>query len=141
MPSLPLCSSKPAYGTLLATVGLGSVSTAAAQPSPYLQQTFFTETTSEYIFKDETKACENETICTLTVTDGSNICLFDDGGPLYIVNCREEGLRPVCLYGVASYFIQDPKRPGELCTGGSVFTRVPDFLEWITAATLKYRTD
>ena len=135
---IPLCSQRYGWGTLLVAVGLGSISTKMAQPATYLQQAFFFETSLEYLFPNYLKICEKKTICTEGLTVRSNICVFDDGGPLYVVTCREEW--PICLYGVASYFIQDPKRPGEYCTGGSVFTSVPDFLHWISGITRRYGT-
>ena len=138
---LSLCTKKPEDGTLLATVGLGSISTKAARPASILQQTFFFETALEYLFNDRMKICEKETICTEPLTGGSNTCLFDDGGPLYIVNCSQTQKTPLCLYGVASFFIQDPKRPKELCTGGSVFTRVPDFITWISDTIVQFAHD
>ncbi|XP_075255372.1 alpha-fibrinogenase albofibrase-like [Convolutriloba macropyga] len=68
-------------------------------------------------------------ICTEPVVEGGNICDYDIGGPLFEIDCNKK--RPKCLYGVASYYLKDPSRPTEKCNGGSVFTRVFPYVDWM----------
>ena len=48
----------------------------------------------------------------------------DSGGPMYLM----QGRTPKCLYGVNSATYNTP---GKQCDGGSMFSSVPYFLDWI----------
>ena len=75
--------------------------------------------------------CPEGHICTEALTEGANICTNDFGSPLYTFKCGMTN--PECLVGVASYYISytDSNNPGDICNGGSIFTRLTDNLEWI----------
>ena len=78
----------------------------------------------------KSQPCPASSICTHSIREGSNICLMDEGGPLYVLRCDNK--MPQCLYGVADYFISDPNTPPySVCNGGSFFTRITHYRAWI----------
>ena len=115
-------------GIQLFAVGMGTTSTKHVKLPNQLIETRFTENVFESVIPDHGRWCLPHNICTDRITEGSNICTFDDGGPLFELDCISGS--PKCLYGVASYHIQDPAYPNELCTGGSVFARIPSYFNW-----------
>ena len=62
---------------------------------------------------------------------GGNICLMDDGGPLYKLKCGT--MEAECLYGIASYSNANRRHlPRDtVCNAGSYFANVIHFRGWI----------
>ena len=79
--------------------------------------------------------CPREKICTdaAHMSLNTNLCISDDGNPLYSINCID--LRPLCLYGVASYVLPlheaGASETQQICSEGSVFERVSFHSNWI----------
>ena len=127
---LEICEDEPEFGMPLGSLGLGSTSTTGFKYPATLQEAKFYESVYENTIAKDENNCRRGQICVDSVTDGTNICTGDHGGPLYELECGTRN--PKCLYGVASYYVQDPNgRPEEICTSGSVFTNVLDFKAWI----------
>ncbi|XP_075255913.1 chymotrypsinogen B-like [Convolutriloba macropyga] len=81
--------------------------------------------------------CREDNVCVETsLSHGwTNICHYDIGGPLYLVEECEE-YNAVCVYGVASFFrnlssynVDEHQR--QICNGGSYFASVVHFQDWI----------
>ena len=74
--------------------------------------------------------CRDDLVCTIPAIDGGNICFMDEGSPLFKMKC---GISEVeCLYGVASFHRDINVNDGnDICNGGSYFTSVVKFKEWI----------
>ena len=125
------------HPVLLGATGMGVTSTGsnvmAGLPTT-LQEVIFHESTIEDEWNPfSIDMCPGYAVCTEPITEGGNICTFDYGGPLYQFRCGTT--IPKCLYGVASYALQKPGSQ-ESCTGGSRFSNVPYFYDWITRVML-----
>ncbi|XP_075249605.1 uncharacterized protein LOC142342232 [Convolutriloba macropyga] len=108
---------------------MGSTSTKENSPANTLREAVLYESVFESSLEGDNSFCEPGTICTDCVRKNTNICLYDDGSPLYEFECQLKV--PKCLYGIASYYIQNTAKPDELCTAGSVFTRISYHEHWI----------
>ena len=129
--TIQLCLKVPELGTPLASLGFGSTSTISYEPSlEYLKEAYFYESvfTTDAHSTSFFETCPESDICTDTLTAGTSICSGDIGGPLYEFNCGT--IDPVCLYGVASYFTQNPDNH-RICNDASVFTKLTHFHDWI----------
>ena len=152
---LPLCPNQLELGTRLGACGLGHTSTIVTPDRftliPYkLRETYFLEdafTPGSNPF--EVDNCDETLICTESMTGTSSICDLDYGGPLYSFKCAS--FTPDCIYGVSSHALtkEDSSSdsgsdrswgsnffeitPDSLnkCDGGSFFTSVPQFYNWI----------
>ncbi|XP_075239647.1 uncharacterized protein LOC142335166 [Convolutriloba macropyga] len=141
-----MCEHRPPYTPvrpLLGTCGMGTVHRVLFTIPAQLQETYFRETmvrsdSNPFDFR----WCPSDFICVDAVTEGSSICHFDDGGPLYTFKC---GTRiPDCVYGVASYAemkeeIEVPanQRGRKHCNAGSYFSSVPHHYHWIARTMLE----
>ena len=133
---LPICASHlppfDASPQLLGACGRGSTSRTHYIPANVLQETFFYESMFESNTKPhELRLCRDDNVCVESVAEGANMCLFDDGSPLYVFECGT--LNPKCLYGVSSFSRGRVDTPGELCNNGSFFAKVPRFYHWMSS--------
>ena len=79
------------------------------------------------IFRPE--HCPPSILCADAAFEGSNICKFDAGSPLYVLECAIP--RPKCLYGIASFSTKETKDNDTWCDGFSVFVDVLYFRDEI----------
>ncbi|XP_063727517.1 azurocidin-like [Symsagittifera roscoffensis] len=143
--ALPICSEEVPetdYGsTLVGSCGMGYVSTSRDHTavSHKLKEIYFTMTifdSSEGLFFSR---CREDNICTTPILDGGNICIMDEGGPLFKFHC--DTMEPECILGVASYSMSKPNtsvptQHREICNDGSYFTRLSLFQDWIDSVLL-----
>lgn len=128
---LPLCPTPiPEHSypmTLLGTAGMGltELSISSHTIPEVLQETLLVQI--KYTNENSNVLCRTDNICTKPFISKSNICLMDEGGPLYKFRCGS--LEPECLYGVASYSLRSSNETW--CDGGSFFTNVYVFFNWI----------
>ncbi|XP_063715393.1 chymotrypsin-2-like [Symsagittifera roscoffensis] len=134
---IPMCRQEQVpHSVMLGTVGMGAtVSRGKLLESipNSLREIFLRESRGRFPTSwrpFSIQFCPDYNICTEPITEGSNICMFDYGGPLYKFECAST--TPNCLYGVASFSTNRLDRPDEMCNGGSTFTSVPHFFEWIS---------
>ncbi|XP_063715457.1 uncharacterized protein LOC134842881 [Symsagittifera roscoffensis] len=127
---LPICKELTPYTPCkerMGACGVGSISDNIKNLSKTLQETYFFESTmlsnsNPYDFR----WCSLQNICVDSGIEGTSICHYDDGGPLYTFKSGTQ--KPECLYGVASYARSSG---GVRCKGGSYFASVPFFHKWI----------
>ena len=85
---LNFCEEDPELGNLLGTVGMGSTSTKENSPANTLREAVLYESVFESSLEGDNSFCEPGTICTDCVRKNTNICLYDDGSPLYEFECQ-----------------------------------------------------
>ena len=88
--------------------------------------------------------CPNDVICTKPFYGHTNDNIFhgDSGGPLYVIGDFPDP-EPICVYGVTSYIgkFSVPYFGTQILdyfTGGSFFSSVPFFYEWIVDGIASY---
>merc|ERR1712226_1820134 len=98
-----------------------------------LQETYFYQTvTLSESNPFHFQWCRVDNICTTGAVEGTSICHYDDGSPMYKFKCGTNGIKvPECLYGVASYARSKVQPVDEFCNGGSFFASIPVFYKWI----------
>ncbi|XP_063722040.1 thrombin-like enzyme BjussuSP-1 [Symsagittifera roscoffensis] len=128
---MPICQVEPELGTILGSCGLGSTSAPKLTIPTHIQEVFFYESMFENIDPFNFETCAPGNVCTDTVTDDSNICVGDEGNPLYSFSCQTS-ISPHCLYGVASYFLPltHPQQMAT-CKDGSVYASVIPHTDWV----------
>ncbi|XP_075251321.1 myeloblastin-like [Convolutriloba macropyga] len=111
--------------------GMGSFITEATHSAipGKLKQMIFKRTFLQNPDPRYLSPCPEEVICVNPVFEKGNICMMDDGGPLYKFACGT--MIPECLLGVASYSLGRSDTPMQVCNNGSFFTHVPLFGDWI----------
>ena len=129
------CQYNAHFHKLLGTCGMGTMSSLKDDDYPTrLREGFFDETNY---------GCRRDNICTKRLFKGTkygaNICEGDFGSPLYTLHDSETSV-PECVYGIASYS-GDSLRATSKCTGGSFFTNVPLFYDWIRFTIERYSSD
>ncbi|XP_075250828.1 uncharacterized protein LOC142343028 [Convolutriloba macropyga] len=131
---LPLCSHRLAYSLhrhRLGACGIGTVNPNTLEIPDVLQETFFYE--SMYVSESSPYSfhwCRDDLVCVDAIEPGANMCLFDDGSPLYTLQCGTRA--PDCLYGITSFYRSITKQAGIIkCDGGSFFASVTHLYDWI----------
>ncbi|XP_075266002.1 azurocidin-like [Convolutriloba macropyga] len=120
---LPICEEARDSGTILGTCGMGSQSNDRILMYPsVLQETHYLDA---YM-----PDCPPRQLCTESFIDKSSICVYDQGNPLYAMNCGFK--KPACLYGVASHWQGSGEVLGPRCSGQNIFTRVVPLYDWIS---------
>jgi len=122
---IPRCDHNyPAPNTKLGACGYGQNTTWDAFLIKNWAKNFPTVLQETYLRQDPNlDNCQPDLIC--TAGNDTSVCLGDSGGPLYVMN---EDNEPVCMYGVTSWVEDSIVRT---CTGGSFFTSVVYFNDWI----------
>ena len=131
--AIDLCRNEEEHGTTLGTCSMGSTFAQKPYFPIRLKETFFQETKflSRNIY--DMRLCREDTVCVerLPGDKTSNLCLRDDGAPLYAMKCGS--MVPDCLYGIASHYDNFQTRyGGQRCTGGSYFASIPHSYDWIS---------
>ena len=126
---IDLCSRKIGGWQPLGAMGLGAISGQTFELPDTLLETVFHETYFQSTNVFNLRFCKEYNVCTETLFHGSNMCAMDQGGPLVTYYC--ETSVPQCLYGVTSFYLSKNGHPRDACNGGSTFTSIPYFYEWI----------
>ena len=109
---LPLCKYEPDLGSMLGFIGMGSTQVTSVKLPKILQELPLYESVFERSNPVHWLSCKSNEICVEQVLEDSNICINDEGGPLFSTTCDQKGFpsKPHCLYGVASHFLTDHNR-------------------------------
>ncbi|XP_075256366.1 chymotrypsin-like elastase family member 1 [Convolutriloba macropyga] len=121
---------------LLGSCGMGSTQnertsegTSETKIPPALKEMFFSESMIDRLGPFNVVPCPSNVVCTRPLFNSGNICLMDDGNPLFRFQCGS--FEPDCLYGVASYSKANPSTEDKICNDGSYFARIHPLKNWI----------
>ncbi|XP_063719971.1 azurocidin-like [Symsagittifera roscoffensis] len=141
---IQICPKPMDLGHTLAFTGLGSTTRKLTTLPKTLQEMPLYESVFESASPFEMEGCRSQDICTENILEDSNMCMHDEGSPIFSLLCvrATQIVKPNCLYGVASYFINKthinghpPMQSGSICNDGSVFARLTNHLDWIYSVT------
>ncbi|XP_075257525.1 uncharacterized protein LOC142349683 isoform X1 [Convolutriloba macropyga] len=130
---------------VLATCGMGKIVPRHRGPEYFHN---YSENLREIFLRERPATClnpcPNDVICTKPFYGHTNDNIFhgDSGGPLYIIGDFPDP-EPICVYGVTSYIgkFSLPYFGTQILdyfTGGSFFSSVPFFYEWIVDGIASY---
>ncbi|XP_075261165.1 trypsin-like [Convolutriloba macropyga] len=123
------CHAKVGSWRPLHAFGLGATSGVTFSLPRRLKEGAFHETFLQSSDVFNVIFCREFNVCTESLFMESNMCLWDQGGPLVSFFCGTTV--PECLYGVTSYFLTKHRGSSDACNGGSTFTSIPYFYNWI----------